>query len=104
MSNSMVSTVLQIEREAEAHLEKARKDAETILADAKIQRAAAARAYDEDIKKEIAALETRAASERAKKMAEVNAAGEAALAKVTNISDAAFDNGVKYLLDALSGR
>lgn len=102
MSNSMVSTVLQIEREAEAKLEKARKDADTIVADAKIQRDNAAKSYDEDIKKEIAALTERAAAERAKKAAEVRAAGDAALAKVSNISDAAFGNAVQSLLAKMS--
>ena len=102
--STMVSTVLQIEREAEAQLENARKEAEKILADAKIQRANAAKSYEETIRQEIADLEKKAGVERAKKIEQVNAAGAAALEKVQNISDAAFDKGVKYLFDALAGK
>jgi F0F1-type ATP synthase membrane subunit b/b' len=100
----MVSTVLQIEREAEARLEDARAKAETILADAKIRRAAEAKSSEDAIRAEIADLEKSAGVERAKKIEQVNAAGNAALEKVRNISPAAFDKGVQSVLDALAGK
>ncbi len=102
--STMVSTILQIEREAEAHLENARKQAETILADAKTQRASLAKASEDDLRREIADLEAKAAAERAKKVEQVNAAGQAALDKYRNISDAAFAKGVQGIFDALSGK
>lgn len=102
--STMVSTVLQIEREAEAQLESARREAEKILSEAKIQCANAAKSYEEDIRQEVADLEKKAGAERAKKIEQVNAAGQAALEKVQNISDAAFDKGVQYLLDALAAK
>ncbi len=64
--STMVSTVLQIEREAEAQLENARAEADTILADAKIRRERDAQAAADAIRREIADLEKDAAADRAK--------------------------------------
>lgn len=103
MSSSMISTVLDIEREAEAILGKAGKDAAVILEKAKAQRGDDGKAYFDGIKEEVAALEVRAGAERAKKVKELESAGEAALSAVRNISDAAFDNGVNYVMKVLAG-
>ena len=102
--STMVSTVLQIEREAEAQLEHARAGAEKILADAKIRRESEAQASAEAIRREIAALEKDAAADRARKVESVNAEGRAALEKVRNIADAAFGKGVQSIFDALAGK
>ncbi len=102
--STMVSTVLQIEREAEAQLENARKEAGKILADAKIRREADAKASEDAIRAEIAALEQKAGAERAKKIEQVNAVGNAALEKVRNISEDAFDAGVRSIMGALAGK
>lgn len=104
MSTSMVSTVLEIEREAEAILAQAEKEAEKILADAKTRRETATRAAEEATKKEIADLEAKAMAERQKKVKELAAMGESALSAVRNVSPAAFDSGVKFLADALAGK
>lgn len=104
MSNSMVSTVLEIEREAEAILVKAEQDAEKLLSEARTQRESASRAAEDTVKKEIAELETKAAAERAKKVKELSATGEAALSAVRNISDAAFDGGVRFVMKALANK
>ena len=102
--STMVSTVLQIEREAEAQLENARAEADTILADAKIRRERDAQAAAAAIRREIADLEKDAAADRAKKVESVNAEGRAALEKVRNIADAAFGKGVQSIFDALAGK
>ncbi len=102
--STMVSTVLQIEREAEAQLESARAQAEKIIAEAKIQRDLDAKTSEDAIRREIADLEQKAGAERAKRIEQVNATGRAALEKVQNISDAAFDKGVQGLFGALAGK
>lgn len=103
MSTSMVSTVLEIEREAEAILNKAERDAESAIDNAKHQRKTAAEAYAADTKRKVSSLESAAAFERAKKVQELTTSGEAALSAVRNISDAAFDSGVRFVMKALSG-
>ena len=102
MSTSMISTVLEIEGEAEAILLKADQDAAQAVAEAKEQRETAKKTYEERIRKEIADLETAAAAERAKKIKELSATGEAALSAVRNISDAAFSGGVQHVLKVLA--
>ncbi len=102
--STMVSTVLGIEREAEARMESARQTAAVILDDAKKECAAAAKSSAEAIRREIADLEQKAAADRAKKVGDVNAAGQAALDKVRNISSAAFDRAVEDLMGALAGK
>lgn len=104
MSTSMISTVLEIEREAEAILDQAGKEAEKSLADAKTRRAAATKAADEAAKKEIADLEAKALAERQKKVRELSAMGETALSAVRNVSPAAFDGGVRFVMEALAGK
>lgn len=104
MSTSMVSTVLEIEREAEAILNKAERDAQNAIDDAKHQRKVAAEAYADDIKRKVSSLESAAATERAKKIQELTTSGEASLSAVRNISDAAFDSGVASVMKALSGQ
>lgn len=103
MSTSMVSTVLEIEREAEAIVAQAEQDAEAIIADARAKREAASKTAEETVKKEIAALEAKGAAERAKKVKELAATGEAAFSAVRSVSDAAFDSGVQYVMKALAG-
>lgn len=102
MATSMVSTVLEIEREAEALLTNAGQEVNKLIADAKSQREAASRVNEDAVKKEIADLEAAAAADRGKKVKELTVTGEAALAAVKNISDAAFDKGVQYILKALA--
>lgn len=104
MSNSMISTVLEIEREAEAVLRKAEQDAEKIIEDAKAQREQASKAVEATAKKDIAEFETFAINEREKKVKELIATGDAALAAVKNISDAAFNSGVQFVMKALAGK
>lgn len=103
MSNSVVATVLEIEREAEDMLKKAGEDIEKLLADAKSRRENATKESEENSKKAVAALEAEAAAVREKKVRELTAAGDAALATVRNVSDAAFDQGVRHILNALAG-
>lgn len=103
MSTSMVSTVLEIENEAQRIMADAEKDAEKVIADARTQREEASKTSDEGVKRVIADLEAKAADEKALKVKELTAAGDAALSAVRNISDAAFDGGVGYIMKALSG-
>lgn len=102
MSTSMVSTVLEIEREAEAILTNATQEVNRVMAEAKSQREANTRASEDLIRKEVADLEAAAASDRAKKVKELTAAGEKAMAVVKNISDAAYEAGVQYIMKALA--
>ncbi|MCC8189784.1 MAG: hypothetical protein LIP77_03980 [Planctomycetes bacterium] len=104
MSTTLVTTVLEIEREAEAILAAAERDAAKLLTDASDRRQAAAKAHADNVKKEIADIEARAAADRERKVRELTASGEAALSAVKNVSDAAFDGGVQYLLKALAGK
>lgn len=104
MSTSMVSTVLEIEREAEAVLAKAAQDAEKILADAKARREDAAKNHADSVAREVANLESLAQADRAAKVRELTASGDSALSAVRNISDAAFAGGVQYILKALAAK
>lgn len=104
MSNSMISTVLEIEGEAEAVLAEAKKDAEKVVADAKRQLEESRQAIGDAAKREIADLEAVAANEREKKVKELSATGESALSAVKHISDAAFASGVTYIMNALYGK
>ena len=104
MSNSMISTVLEIEDEAEAVLRQAEQDAGKIAADAKARRAEIARMIEGNVKREVADLEALAAVEREKKIKELTATGDAALAAVKHISDAAYDSGVQHIMKALAGK
>lgn len=101
MSTSMVSTVLEIEREAEAVLAKAARDADNRLAEAKTQRKAAAETHADDLKEKIAALDAAGAEERMRKVQELTTTGDAALSAVRTISDAAYDGGVQFVMKAL---
>ncbi len=103
MSSSMITSVLEIEREAEAILSAAEEEAARAIADAKARRDADGAAYFEGIKAEVKHIEDKAALERDKKVKELTAAGDAALSAVRNVSDAAFDNGVQYIMKTLSG-
>lgn len=104
MSTSLVSTVLEIEREAEAILHKAGQEAERIVADSRVQRETACKAHSDAIAKQIAEIEAAAAADRARKVKELAASGEAALSAVRNISDAAFSGGVQHIMNALAGK
>lgn len=104
MAISMVSTVLEIEREAEAVLEKAQSGAGKLIADAKAAREDATRTHEEGVRREIADLEAKAAIERTAKVKELTATGDAALSAVRGISEAAFDSGVQHVMKALSGK
>lgn len=104
MSSSMIQSVLEIEREAEAVLSKAEADAREMLADAGTRREAAGRAHADAVARDVRRLEEQAAAERDAKVRELTAGGEAALSAVNNISDAAFDNGVQYLMKTLKAR
>lgn len=102
MSSSLVSTVLDIEREAEAVLSKAENEARKVVEDAKAKRVADGKAYFEDVAREVAQLEEKADAERKKKVGELAAAGEAALSAVRNVSESAFDSGVECIMKALT--
>lgn len=104
MSTSMVSTVLEIEREAERILTQAGQDKDRMLAEAKEQRTAATRAHDDAVKAEVADLERAAKQDRDAKVKELVATGEAALSAVRNISPAAYEAGVGHVFKALSGK
>lgn len=101
--SSMVSTVLDIERQAEDLIRKAAGDAKQVLEDAAKQRDAAAAEAAEKLKKELVDIEANAKSERERKVKELTASGEAALSAVKNVSDNAFDAGVQHVMKALSG-
>lgn len=103
MSTSMVATVMEIEREAEAIVKKAASDAAALLDAAKTKSQAAAADAERAAAAEVKRLEVQAGEERAKKVEELAAAGKAALAMVTNVSDAAFDKGVELVMKALGG-
>ncbi|MCC8107867.1 MAG: hypothetical protein LIQ30_02220 [Planctomycetes bacterium] len=103
MSTSLVQTVLEIEREADAILAKAAQDAEKIIADAKAAVDSASRASQDAVQKEITTLEERSSAEKAKKIKELQDAGEQALSAVKNIPDDRFDKGVAYIMNALKG-
>lgn len=103
MSTSMVTTVLDIEREAEALLTQARQEADAAIAEAEKTRAETAKAAEEAVRQEISRVEAAAREERDKKSRELTAAGDAALSAVRNISDAAFDGGVRHIMNLLSG-
>ena len=104
MSNSMISTVLEIEGEAEAVLADAKQDAEKTVADAKRQLEENRKAIEDAAKREIADLESVSANEREKKVKELSATGESALSAVKHISDAAYNSGVTYVMNALYGK
>ncbi len=103
MSTSLVQTVLEIEREADAILAKAAQDAEKIISDAKAELETASRSSLDAAQKEIATLEERTAADKAKKIKELQDAGEQALSAVKNIADDTFDKGVTYIMNALKG-
>lgn len=101
--SSMVSTVLEIEREAEALLGKAGEEAERLVADAKKQRAAAAEAASQKVREELRAIEAKALADREKKVQDLTISGERDLAAVRNITDDAFDKGVGHVMKTLAG-
>lgn len=101
MPSTMIQSVLGIEREAEAVLAKAETDAKSLLADAATRRDADARVRADALADEVRELGEKAAAERESKVRELAANGEAALSVVRNISDAAFDNGVRYIMGEL---
>ncbi len=103
MSTSLVQTVLEIEREADAILAKAAQDAEQIISGAKAELETASRSSQDAAQKEIATLEERTAADKAKKIKELQDAGEQALSAVKNIADDKFDKGVEYIMNALKG-
>lgn len=104
MSTSLVSTVLGIEREAEGIIEKAQQDADALVRDAKAKCEAGAETSRQAVEREVKRLEAVAVEERAKKIQELTASGEASLSTVKNISDAAYKKGVKLILEALTGK
>lgn len=104
MSTSMVSTVLEIEREAEEILKAAEKDAAKIVADAKAKCVADSESAKAQLAGEVRRLEAQAAEEREMKVKELSAAGEASLSTLRSISDSAFDKGVRTILGALLGK
>lgn len=104
MSNSMISTVLEIEGEAEAVLANAKQEAEKIVADAKRQLEENRKTIGDAAKREIADLEAVAANDRDKKVKELSATGESALSAVKHISDAAYNSGVTHVINALYGK
>lgn len=104
MPSSMIQSVLEIEREAGAILAKAEADAKNTLADAANRREAEAKTHADAVLRDVRELEEKAAAERETKVRELAANGEAALSVVKNISDAAFDNGVRCIMDALKTR
>ena len=104
MSTSMISSVLDIEREAESMLEQAASEAKKLAADAKNKREDLTRSFEEGTKKEIVDLEAKAKALREEKVRELTATGDKALSVVKNVSDAAFDAGVQHILKALGGK
>ncbi len=102
MSNSMISTVLEIERDAENILAKADADALAMCASAHDERKAATARAEQDAAREIAEIEAKTAADRESKVRELTATGNAALDAVKHISDATYESGVQYVLAALS--
>lgn len=104
MSKSMISTVLEVEREAEEILAKAREQASAISSGAEAKRAAASKASQEACQATIADMEQKAAAERSKKARELTATGDAALAAVKNVSEAAYESGVRFVMNQLTDK
>ncbi|GEM_PF-2720562 len=104
MSTSMVSTVLEIEREAEDIITSAKNEAVKLLEDAKAKCTAEAEEIRSKVENEVKALEAQAAEDRSLKVKELTAVGEANLSKVRSVSDAAFDKGVQTIMAALAGK
>lgn len=101
--SSMVSTVLEIEREADALLKKAADDALQTVAEARKQREAATDAAAGKLRTALQEIETKAKADREKKLLELTSAGEDALFAVRNVHDDAFDAGVQHIMKALAG-
>ena len=104
MSTSMVSTVLEIEREAENIITSAENEAAKLLEDAKSKGKAVTDELHSKTENEVKALEAQAAEDRSLKVKELTAVGEANLSKVRSVSDAAFDKGVQLIMAALVGK
>ncbi len=104
MSTSMVSTVLEIEREAEDIITSAQNEAATLLENAKASCQAATEEAHSKTENEVKALEAQAAEDRSLKVKELTAVGEANLSKVRRVSEAAFDKGVQLIMAALAGK
>lgn len=101
--SSMISTVLEIEREAESLLSKSAEEARQLVEDAARQRRNASEEAAEQVKKELQEIEAKARADRENKIQELTASGQAALAKVKNIADDTFDAGVRHIMKALAG-
>ena len=104
MATSLVSTVLGIELEAEEIIAGMKVKAAACIEQAKADSEAAVAASNNVLAAEVKKLEAVAASERAAKERELTAVGEASLALVNNISDAARNNAVKLLVKSLTGK
>lgn len=104
MSTSMVTTVLEIEREAEDIIATAKNEAAKLLEGAKAKCTAEADEIRSKAENEVKALEAQAAEDRSLKVKELTAVGEANLSKVRSVSDAAFDKGVQTIMAALAGK
>lgn len=104
MSTTMVSAVLEIEREAEGVISAAKLEAEKLVADAVARRDATSGEILGKARREVADLEAKAMAEREAKTRELASAGAAALAAVKNVSEAAYDDGVRHVLKALTER
>ncbi|MDR0362356.1 MAG: hypothetical protein LBJ46_06700 [Planctomycetota bacterium] len=104
MATSLVKTVLEIEREAEQVLAAAKRDAEKYVADAKEQAESDAKAAEAVAAEEVRRIEAAAVEDRTKKAKELTASGDAALGVVKNVSQAAYDAGVKFVMNKLAGK
>jgi F0F1-type ATP synthase membrane subunit b/b' len=98
----MITTVLEIEREAETLLSEAENEARKIVSDAREARERASKAAREAIIRQIADLEVAAARQREAAGKELAVAGESALARIRNLPPAAIDRGVDFILGALA--
>ncbi|MDR1612239.1 MAG: hypothetical protein LBT97_05575 [Planctomycetota bacterium] len=104
MPPSLVTTVLDIEREAEVIQADARLRAEKLVADAKEKAAAAWRTSEAAAAEQVNRIEGEAAEVRDKKIKELTASGDAALEVLKNVSKAAYDSGVALVMNALAGK
>jgi vacuolar-type H+-ATPase subunit H len=104
MPNSMITTVLEIEQEAESILSLAEKEAAKIVADAREDRERAAKEAKESVSRQISTLEADVLKNRESIIRDLTATGETALAVVKNVPIAAVNEGVEYILSSLVGR
>lgn len=102
MSASLVSTVLNLEKQAEEILRAAAAEAQAKRDDVKTECAAATQKAKVTLEDELKKREAAAVQERERALAVIVQETETSLKAVKGIPQATLDKGVKYLLKQLS--